>query len=76
MSESGARPRLEVPLARRILAEQIPLIVVQTPQGVVGPAALAAIGAVVLWNEVDRIPLLLTLGLCGQNTARRCRQRS
>jgi len=50
-----------VPLARRVLAEQIRMIVLQTPQGVAGPAALAVIGALVLWDRVSPRPLMLTL---------------
>jgi signal transduction histidine kinase/CheY-like chemotaxis protein len=62
MSRPDAGPP-SAPLERRILAEQLRMIIVQTPQGVAGPAALALIGAVVLWDEVATPPLLATLAL-------------
>lgn len=49
--------------AQRILAEQIRIIILQTPQGVAAPGAMAAISAAVLWNDVALLPLLVTLGL-------------
>lgn len=61
MSELDGSAAAPPPLAPRILAEQIRMIVLQTPQGVAGPAALGAIGALVSWQHVAALPLVLTL---------------
>lgn len=51
------------PLAQRVLAEQIKIIILQTPQAVAAPAALAVISALVLWNQAAQIPMLATIFL-------------
>jgi signal transduction histidine kinase/CheY-like chemotaxis protein len=62
MSETrDGRASSEATLPQRLLAEQIRMIVLQTPQGVAGPAALAVIGAFLLWDRVSPGPLALTL---------------
>jgi two-component system, sensor histidine kinase len=50
-----------LPVACRVLDEQIRMIVLQTPQGVAGPAALAAIFALLLYRDVSSVWLALTL---------------
>jgi len=62
---SSAAPSEAAPAAfeRQVLREKLQSIVSQTPQGVVGPAALATISAIVSWNRVARLPLLISLGL-------------
>jgi signal transduction histidine kinase/CheY-like chemotaxis protein len=63
MGERRARaPAVATPLEQQVLAERVGMIIAQTPQGVAGPAALATIGAVVLWNRASPWPLALTLG--------------
>jgi len=52
-----------VPLARRVLAEQVRMIVLQTPQGVAGPAALAVIFALLLYQDVSSAWLSVTLAV-------------
>jgi len=61
MNEPSTTPHPPAPFAQRILAEKIRLIVLQTPQGVAAPAALAVIGAVVSWKRVATLPLLVVL---------------
>ena len=56
-----AATMLPVPVARRVLAEQVRMIVLQTPQGVAGPAALAVIFAWLLYDDVSARWLTLTL---------------
>ena len=59
-----AEPSAEIgraTLGERVLAEQMRTILAQTPQGILAPAAMALISAVVVWEEVERTPLLLTL---------------
>lgn len=55
--------QLTTPRAQRVLAEQIKIIILQTPQAIAAPAALAAISGMVLWNEAAPIPMLATIFL-------------
>jgi len=56
-SSGVASPSVE----ERVLAERVGMIIAQTPQGLAGPAALAVIGAVVLWDRAAPWPLVATL---------------
>ncbi|HWA12789.1 MAG TPA: hybrid sensor histidine kinase/response regulator [Burkholderiales bacterium] len=47
----------------RVLAEQVRMIVAQTPQGVAAPAAMALILAAVAWDAVPRPPVVAVLAL-------------
>jgi signal transduction histidine kinase/CheY-like chemotaxis protein len=47
----------------RVLAEQVRMIVAQTPQGVAAPAAMALIIAAVAWDAVPRLPMVAALAL-------------
>lgn len=55
-------PRI-TPRAQRVLAEQIKIIILQTPQALAAPAALAAISGLVLWHETASISMLVTIFL-------------
>ncbi len=57
------------PFAERVLAEQMRMIIAETPQGIVGPAALALLSAIVVWKEVAQLPLVLTLSALGVTLA-------
>jgi two-component system, sensor histidine kinase len=61
MSGEPAADQARPPLAERVLAEQMRTIIAQTPQGIAAPAALALISALVVWEEVARELLVLTL---------------
>lgn len=61
MNERRVAATFAQPVARRVLAEQVRLIVLQTPQGVAAPAALAAIFALLLHHDVSSAWLTLTL---------------
>lgn len=50
-------------LAQRVLAEQLSLIVAQSPQGVAGPAALLLISAALVWPGNDSTQLAAAVAL-------------
>ncbi|RYZ04259.1 MAG: response regulator [Myxococcales bacterium] len=49
------------PLAQRLLAAQLRIIIGESPQGVAAPALLGAISAALVWESAPRLPLVLTL---------------
>jgi signal transduction histidine kinase/CheY-like chemotaxis protein len=50
-------------LPRRVLAEQLRLIIAQSPQGVAGPAALLLISALLVWPGNDSTLLAVAISL-------------
>jgi two-component system, sensor histidine kinase len=62
-SSSNNRPRLDVPLAQRVLAEQIKIVMLQAPKALAASVPLAIIGGIVLWNDVSPRPLLASMFL-------------
>ena len=62
-SSQVERAQLVTPLAQRVLAEQIKIVILQSPAALAAPAAIAAVSPIVLWNKVDHVPLLATIAL-------------
>jgi two-component system, sensor histidine kinase len=56
-------PQRFAPLAQRVLAEQIKIVILQSPAALAAPAAIAAVSPLVLWNKVAHVPLLITIFL-------------
>jgi two-component system, sensor histidine kinase len=62
-SSQVERTQLVTPLAQRVLAEQIKIVILQSPAALAAPAAIAAVSPLVLWNKVAHVPLLVTIAL-------------
>ena len=62
-SSKVEHPQRFAPLAQRVLAEQIKIVILQSPAALAAPAAIAAVSPLVLWNKVAHVPLLITIFL-------------
>ncbi len=62
-SSQVERAQLLTPLAQRVLAEQIKIVILQSPAALAAPAAIAAVSPLVLWNKVAHVPLLVAIFL-------------
>ena len=62
-SSEVERTQRVTPLAQRVLAEQIKIVILQSPAALAAPAAIAAVSPLVLWNKVAHGPLLVTIFL-------------
>ena len=62
-SSEVERTQRVTPLAQRVLAEQIKIVILQSPGALAAPAAIAAVSPLVLWSKVAHGPLLVTIFL-------------